>query len=98
MGTILVIVLLLWALIILAYDEEEIKEDKIMVLSNKAYEILRWVVITVIPALLVFYGVLGNTLNIPYTETVLTIGAAFDTLLGTIFGISKLVYDKSQKG
>lgn len=65
-----------------------------MILPEKVYEILRWVVITVIPALLVFYGVLGHTLDIPYTETVLTIGAAFDTLLGTIFGIAKISYDR----
>ena len=65
-----------------------------MILPEKVYEVLRWVVITVIPALLVFYGVLGHTLDIPYTETVLTIGAAFDTLLGTIFGIAKISYDR----
>ena len=68
-----------------------------MILPEKVYEVLRWVVITVIPALLLFYGVLGNTLDIPYTETVLTIGAAFDTFLGTIFGISKISYDRKKK-
>lgn len=67
-----------------------------MILPQKAYEIIRWVVIIVIPALITLYGVIGNTLNIPYTEVVLTIAGAVDVFLGTIFGISKLSYDKRQ--
>ena len=68
-----------------------------MVLNDKVYEVLRWVVIVVIPALIVLYGVIGNTCHIPYTEVVLTIAGAVDTFLGTIFGISKLSYDAKQK-
>ena len=68
-----------------------------MVLPEKVYEVLRWVITIVIPALLAFYGVLGHTLDIPYTQTVLTIGAAFDTCLGTIFGISKVNYERKKK-
>lgn len=67
-----------------------------MILPQKAYEIIRWVVIIVIPALITLYGVIGNTLNIPYTEVVLTIAGAVDVFLGTIFGISKISYDKKQ--
>lgn len=67
-----------------------------MILPQKAYEIIRWIVIIVIPALITLYGVIGNTLNIPYTEVVLTIAGAVDVFLGTIFGISKLSYDKRQ--
>ena len=65
-----------------------------MILPNKAYEILRGIVIVVIPALITLYGVIGNTCNIPYTEVVLTIAGAGDVFLGTIFGISKLAYDR----
>lgn len=67
-----------------------------MFLPQKAYEIIRWIVIIVIPALITLYGVIGNTLNIPYTEIVLTIAGAVDVFLGTIFGISKISYDKRQ--
>ena len=67
-----------------------------MILPQKAYEIIRWIVIIVIPALITLYGVIGNTLNIPYTEIVLTIVGAVDVFLGTIFGISKISYDKRQ--
>lgn len=65
-------------------------------LPQKVYEILRWVVIVVIPALITLYGVIGNTCHIPYTDIVLTIAGAVDVCLGTIFGISKLAYDKQK--
>lgn len=66
-------------------------------LPEKCYECLRWIVIVVIPALITLYGVIGNTCNIPYTDIVLTIAGAVDVCLGTIFGISKLSYDKHNK-
>ena len=69
-----------------------------MILPQKVYEILRWVVIVVIPAAITLYGVIGNTCNIPYTEVVLTIAGAVDVFLGTVFGISKLAYDNKMNG
>ena len=68
-----------------------------MILPQKAYEILRWVVIIVIPAAITLYGVIGNTCHIPYTDVVLTIAGAVDVFLGTIFGISKLSYDAKNR-
>ena len=65
-----------------------------MILPQKAYEIIRWIVIIVIPAAITLYGVIGNVLNIPNTEVILTIAGAVDVFLGTIFGISKISYDK----
>jgi len=66
-------------------------------LSNKVYDVLKWVDLVFIPALIVFYGVLGNTLNIPYTEIVLTIMGAFDVFLGSLLGISSNRYEKDNK-
>ena len=68
-----------------------------LVLPEKVYEAMRWLVCIVIPAALAFYGILGGELGIPYTEKVLKIGAAFNTMLGTIFMISKLSYDIQSK-
>lgn len=68
-----------------------------MVLPQRAYEILRWIVIVVIPALITLYGVIGNTCHIPYTDVVLTIAGAVDVFLGTVFGISKITYDMRVK-
>ena len=68
-----------------------------MKLSNKVYDILKWVDLVFIPALIVFYGVIGNTLNIPYTDIVLTIMGAFDVFLGSLLGITSAQYNKNIK-
>lgn len=66
-----------------------------MKLSNKTYDILKWIALVALPALTTFYGVVGATLNIPYTQEVLTIAVAFDTMLGTMLGISNSKYNKA---
>ena len=63
-------------------------------MSNKLYDILKWITLIFIPALTTFYGVIGNSCNIPYTDVVLTIAVAFDTFLGTCLGISNYQYKK----
>ena len=68
-----------------------------MRLSNKVYDIVKWVDLVFIPALIVFYGVIGNTLNIPYTDIVLTIMGAFDVFLGSLLGITSAQYNKNIK-
>ena len=68
-------------------------------MSNKVYDVLKWIVITVLPALLTLFGVIGATLNWNFTDTVITIGTAGITCLGTIIGVSSVQYNKNkQKG
>ena len=66
-------------------------------MSNKTYDILKWIVITVLPALLTLFGVIGATLDFNFTDTVITIGTAVITFLGTILGISSVNYNKNKK-
>ena len=66
-------------------------------MSNKVYDILKWITLIFLPALITFYGVIGNTCNIPYTEIVLTIATAFNAFLGTCLGISNYNYNKEDK-
>lgn len=66
-------------------------------MSNKTYDILKWIVITVLPALLTLFGVIGATLDLNCTDTVITIGTAVITFLGTVLGISSVNYNKSNK-
>lgn len=66
-----------------------------MKLSNKTYDILKWIALVALPALTTFYGVVGATCHIPYTQEVLTIAVAFDTMLGTMLGISASKYNKT---
>lgn len=66
-----------------------------MIIKNeRVYDVLKWIQRVAIPALITFYGVLAVRLNIPYTETVLAIAAAFDTLLGTLLGIDQINYNR----
>lgn len=65
-----------------------------MKLSNKTYDILKWISLVALPALTTFYGVVGATCNIPHTQEVLTIAVAFDTMLGTMLGVSNSKYNK----
>lgn len=65
-----------------------------MKLSNKVYDILKWIALVALPALTTFYGVVGATCNIPHTQEVLTIAVAFDTMLGAMLGISTNRYNK----
>lgn len=66
-------------------------------INNKTYDILKWVVQVVLPALLTLFGVIGATLELPYTEVVITIGTAIITCLGTILGVSNVQYKNKQK-
>ena len=68
-----------------------------MKLNNKIYDILKWFTMIALPAITTFYGVVGTTCNIPYTETVLTIASAFDVMLGTMLGVSNRNYNKSER-
>lgn len=64
-------------------------------MSNKTYDILKWVALTLLPALTTLYGVIGATLGIPHTQEVITIAIAVDTCLGTCLGISSVNYHKN---
>ena len=67
-----------------------------MKLTDSTYNIMKWIALIALPALITFYGVVGATCNIPYTDTVLTIATAFDTMLGTLLGISTNTYNKNK--
>lgn len=63
-------------------------------LSHKAYEILRWIVIIVLPAIGTFFATLASAWgwDLP-VEAILTSISALSLFLGAIFGISKVVND-----
>lgn len=65
-----------------------------MRLSNKVYDVLKWIALVFLPAFTTFYGVLGATINLPYTQETLTILVASDTFLGALLGISSATYSK----
>lgn len=69
-----------------------------MKLSNKTYNILKYIAQIVLPALGALYFGLAKIWGLPYgTEIVGTI-AVVDTFLGTLLGLSTMNYNKSLEG
>lgn len=65
-----------------------------MKLSNKTYDVLKWLVWVFLPALGVFLGVLGQSFGWANTDTALTIFTAFTAFLGAITGVSNREFNK----
>lgn len=65
-------------------------------LSNKAYDILKWVVMIAIPALTTAYVGLAAVWGWPCPEAVAKTSAIVCTLLGALLGISTAQYNKQQ--
>ena len=63
-------------------------------LSNKTYDILKWVAQLLLPALGTLYFALAGIWGFPYGEQVVGTITAIDTFLGVILGISTAQYNK----
>lgn len=68
-----------------------------MQLPSKLYDILKWVVMIVIPALTTFYVVLDNVFKWGMAEIVATISAGLCACLGAVLGISTAEYNKGKE-
>ena len=53
-------------------------------MSNKVYDVLKWIAMYVIPAVGTLYFALAGIWNFPYGEEVLGTLSAIDTFLGVI--------------
>lgn len=65
-----------------------------MKISNKLYDILKWVVIIVLPAVATLYAALAAVWAWPYSEEVVTTITAVDTFLGAVLCISSATYNR----
>lgn len=61
-------------------------------MSNKTYDILKWIAQYLLPALGTLYFALARIWNLPYGEQVVGTIAAVDTFLGVVLGISSSRY------
>lgn len=59
-----------------------------MKLSNRAYDILKWIAMYLLPALGTLYFAVASIWNLPYGEQVVGTITAIDTFLGVLLGIS----------
>ena len=69
-----------------------------MKLSNKLYDILKWVTMIVIPALATAYVGLAEIWGFPYASEIAKTAAVVCTLLGALLGISTAEYRKGGGG
>ena len=66
-------------------------------LTNKQYDILKWIISIFIPALITFLGTVMTSIGWVHTELFLTIAVAFELFLGTIFKWSDINYEKNKE-
>ena len=67
-------------------------------MSNRVYDILKWVAQVFLPAAGTLYFALAATWGLPWAEQVVGTITAADTFLGVVLGISTAQYNKSQAG
>ena len=63
-------------------------------MSNKAYDVLKWIAMYLLPALGTLYFALAGIWGLPYGEQIVGTITAIDTFLGVILGISTAQYNK----
>ena len=65
-----------------------------MKLSNKVYDILKFIAMVILPAIGTLYFGLARIWNLPYSEEIVGTITIIDTFLGTILGINSSQYKK----
>lgn len=61
-------------------------------MSNKMYDVLKWIAQLFLPAAATLYFALANIWGLPYGEQIVGTITAIDAFLGVILGISSKVY------
>lgn len=66
-------------------------------LSNKAYDILKFIAQIVLPALGTLYFALASIWGFPYGEQIVGTITAIDAFLGALLGISTVQYNNNKE-
>ena len=76
--------------------EPEFVQDEIipLLMSDKTYDIMKWIVQYILPGLGVLYAIIAGATGLPYAEVVLAVVMAVDWFLGIILGISTKQYNE----
>lgn len=67
-----------------------------MKLSNRVYDILKWIAMYLLPAAGTLYFALAGIWGLPYGEQIVGTITAVDTFLGVLLGISTAQYKKAE--
>lgn len=65
-----------------------------MKIDNRTYDILKWIALTALPAIEVFWLAIGKIWGFPLVVEIGATIAAFDVLLGSLLGISGIKYNQ----
>lgn len=68
-----------------------------MKLSNKTYDVLKWIAQYLLPAAGTLYFAVASIWGLPYGEQIVGTITAIDTFLGVILGVSTSTYTKEDK-
>lgn len=68
-----------------------------MKMSNKVYDVLKWVALLFLPAAGTLYFALSGIWGWPYGEQVVGSITAIDTFLGAVLGLSTVGYNAQNK-
>ena len=62
-------------------------------MSNRVYDILKYIALIVLPAIATLYGALAGIWGLPYGQEIVSTIAAIDCFLGALIGISGARYN-----
>ena len=68
-----------------------------MKLTNKAYDVLKFIAQILLPALGTLYFALAKIWGFPYASEIVGTISAVDAFLGALLGISSMQYAKQEK-
>lgn len=63
-------------------------------MSNKLYDVLKWIAMVLLPAIATLYFALAGIWGFPYGDQIVGTITAIDTFLGVCLGISSAQYNK----
>lgn len=66
-------------------------------MSNRLYDILKWIAQILLPAIGTLYFALAQIWGLPYSSEIVGSITALDACLGTILGISTMQYNKRKE-
>ena len=67
------------------------------ILSNRAYDVLKWICIIVLPALATLYRGVGTIWSLPYVEEIPQTIIVIDAFIGALLGVSTIQYNKNNE-
>lgn len=68
-----------------------------MKMSNKIYDVLKWVALVALDAFGLFYSTMGSVWGLPYGDQILATCTALSVLLGTLIGVSSARYKSNEQ-